>query len=147
MVDVLTWSMFWCSWCLRSLRACPSQPPPCIYGNWSIMHTIGSNWIHAYQLTLKVKFYEIALISSFWPKFWAIKCWISSKMKIVTTDSIFNLVCSFGAIVCTHVGWPWKSNLRKKLYSALQEEHFELSYVKFRQKIKKLQLKTYFICH
>ena len=30
------------------------------------------------------------------------------------------------------------SNLIKEPYSALQEEHFELSYVKFHQKIKKV---------
>ena len=73
LVGVLVWSMFRCGWFLRSLRACRSQPPS-IHGNWSIKHAIGSNWIYAYQLTLKVKFDKIALVSSSWPKFWASKC-------------------------------------------------------------------------
>ena len=33
------------------------------------------------------------------------------NIKKVTAKSVFELVCSSGAIACTHVNWTWKLNL------------------------------------
>ena len=63
--------------------------------------------------------------------------------KNVIVDNIFNLVCSFGAIVFTHSSCHRKSNLMLQPNSAHQEENFEVSYVIFRPKIKKLHDEKY----
>ena len=58
------------------------------------------------------------------------------KNKKVIAYNVFNWVCSFGMIACTHALWPHKSNLIEQPYSALKGWKFWD--VIFRQKIKVL---------
>ena len=87
-VSVLAGSMYRWNWYLRALRDCHSpvhlmfQCTHCYlyFGTFILFpypkqqRYLCINCMHAHRFTSKVKFDEIALVSSLAPKFWVIKC-------------------------------------------------------------------------
>ena len=128
MVDVSPLSMFRCGWFLRSLRDCRS--PAFVRLRQNIRGSMISN-VPKHRLCQNINSVKPLTATKYWPcqninhailcsslflfprdkSFKLLFVKFHQKIKKVTAKSVFELVCSSGAIACTHVNWTWKLNL------------------------------------